>query len=144
MWFKTATKEKVRYILIHEISVELGQELTLAFHAVTGCDSTSCFKDRGKKRSLRSLSILRNLTDEFQNLKNLGDGFHLTNELISVCESFICRLYQVKSYTNDINLLRFKIFCKKSQQNQHLPPCEAALYSIYIVAIISEQYGKRP
>ena len=50
MWFKTGIKGNVRYIPMHEISVELGQELTsvlLAFHAVTGCDSTSCFKGRG-------------------------------------------------------------------------------------------------
>ena len=51
MWLKTETKEKVRYISMYEISVELGQEFTsvlLAFHAVTGCDSTSCFKDPEK------------------------------------------------------------------------------------------------
>ena len=117
MWFKTGTEEKVRYIPMHEISIELGQELTsvlLAFHAVTGCDSTSYFKGRGKKRSL---SILRNSTDKFQSLKNLGDVFPLTNELISVCESFICRLYEVKSYANDINLLRYNISCKKPQHN---------------------------
>ena len=99
MWFKTGTKEKVHYISMHEISVVLGKELTsvlLAFYAVTGCDSTSCFMSRGKKRSL---SIMRNSTDEFQSLENLEDVFPLTNELIKVCESFICRLYEVKSYT---------------------------------------------
>ena len=117
MWFKTGTKEKVHNIPMHEISVELGKLtfVLLAFYAVTGCDSTSCFKSRGKKRSL---SILRNSADEFQSLKKkLGDVFHLTNELIKVCKSFICRLYEVKSYTNNINLLRYKIFCKKPQQN---------------------------
>ena len=52
IWFKTRTKEKVRFIPLHEISSFLGQELTLtllAFHAITGCDSTSCFKGKGKK-----------------------------------------------------------------------------------------------
>ena len=52
IWFKTGTKEKVRFIPLHEISSFLGQELTLtllAFHAITGCDSTSCFKGKGKK-----------------------------------------------------------------------------------------------
>ena len=140
MWFKTGTKEKVRYIPMHGISVELGRELTsvlLAFHAVTGCDSTSCFKGRGKNKSL---SILRNSADEFQSLKNLGDVFNLRNELIGVCKSFICRLDEMKSYTGNINLLRYKIFCKKPQQNHTLLLVKTALYSIYIVAIISVQY----
>ena len=52
IWFRTGTRENVHYIPRHEISANLGQELTatlLAFHAITGCDSTSCFKDRQKE-----------------------------------------------------------------------------------------------
>ena len=52
MWFKTGTKERVRYISMHETSVELGQEsssVLLAYHALTECDSTSCLKGRDKR-----------------------------------------------------------------------------------------------
>ena len=66
IWFKTGTKEKVRFIPLHEISSFLGQELTLtllAFHAITGCDSTSCFKGKGKKRSLL---VLKNSVEELR------------------------------------------------------------------------------
>ena len=69
IWFRTGTTEKVRYIPLHEISANLGQELTatlLAFHAITACDSTSYFKDRGKKGSL---PVLKSSTEEFQSLK---------------------------------------------------------------------------
>ena len=111
IWFRTGTKENVCYIPLHEISANLGQELTatlLAFHAITGCDSTSCFKGRGKKRS--SL-VLKSSAEEFQNLRNLGDQFLLTAELIDTCEQFTCRLYQPDSDINDINILRYMIFC---------------------------------
>ena len=69
----TEMKEKVRYIPLHEISANLGQELTatlFAFHAITGCDSTSCFKGRGKKRSLL---VLKSSTEEFQSQISFGD-----------------------------------------------------------------------
>ena len=92
IWFRTGTKEKFRYIPLHEISANLGQELTAilwAFHAITGYDSTSCFKGRGKKRSL-----LKSSTEEFQSLRNLGDQFPLTAELIDSCERFTCRQYE--------------------------------------------------
>ena len=104
--FRTGTKEKVRCIPLHEISANLGQELTatlLAFHAITGCDSTSCFKGRGKKRLLL---VLKSSTEESQSLSNLGDQFPLTAELIDTCERFTCRLYQPNSEINDINMLR--------------------------------------
>ena len=50
IWFRTRTKGKVRYIPLHEISANLGQELTatlLAFHAIKGCDSTKAEAKRG-------------------------------------------------------------------------------------------------
>ena len=117
------TKEKVHFTSLHEISANLGQELTatlLAFHAITGCDSTSCFEGRGKKRS--SL-VLKSSTEEFQSLTNLGGQFPLTAELIDICERFTCRLYQPNSDINDVSILRCKISCKKPQQNLRLPPC---------------------
>ena len=86
IWFRTGTKEKVRYIPLHEISANLGQELTatlLTFHAITERDNTSCFKGKGKKSSLL---VLKSSTEEFQSLKNLGDHFPLTAELIDTCE----------------------------------------------------------
>ena len=66
-------------------------------------------------------------TEEFQSLSNLGDQFPLTAELIDTCERFTCRLYQPNSEINDINILRYKIFCKKPQQNQRLPSCRDSL-----------------
>ena len=129
IWFRTGTKGKVRYIPFHEISANVVQELTatlLAFHAITGCDSTiaSCFKGRGIKTLLL---VLKGSTGEFQSLRNLGDQFLLTAELIDTCERFTCRLYQPTSDINDINILRYKIFSKKPQQNQRLSSCRDSL-----------------
>ena len=71
--------------------------------------------------------MLKNSVEEFKDLRNLGSQFPPTTELLNVCERFVCRLYQQQSDIDDINLLRYKIFCKKSQQNQSLPPCKDSL-----------------
>ena len=75
IWFRTGRKEKVNYIPLHGILSDLGQELTatlLAFHAIIGCDSTSCFKGRGKERSLL---VLKSSAEEFHILRNLEISF---------------------------------------------------------------------
>ena len=44
LWFYTIVKDLVRYILLHDIARELGSKIhesILAFHALTGCYSTS-------------------------------------------------------------------------------------------------------
>ena len=58
IWFKTGTRDNMRYIPIHMVVDNLGQtmcRLVLPFHALTGCDSTSCFKWKGKKKGLEIL-----------------------------------------------------------------------------------------
>ena len=50
---KTGTMKNIRYIPIYMIVNNLGQDLCrliLPFHAFTGCDSTRCFKWKGKKK----------------------------------------------------------------------------------------------
>ncbi len=44
MWFKTGVKDRLCYILVHAVYGELGGKMCRAlpaFHALTGCDSTS-------------------------------------------------------------------------------------------------------
>lgn len=51
LWLHTGVKDKTRYIPIHDISSSLGSALTgvlPGFHALTGCDLTSCFSGIGK------------------------------------------------------------------------------------------------
>lgn len=51
LWFKTGVKDKARYIPIHSLHSSLGPLLSKAlpaFHALTGCDTTSGFSGIGK------------------------------------------------------------------------------------------------
>ena len=92
IWFKTGIKTNTRFIPVHSISQSIGHEISLcliSFHALTGCDSTSCLKEIGKKKAFK---VLKRKVKDFSELKELGDKLELPNALIRTCESFICQL----------------------------------------------------
>ena len=52
LWVAFGTRDALHYIPIHTIVAQLGRDKSMAllmFHAVTGCDTVSCFSGRGKK-----------------------------------------------------------------------------------------------
>ena len=126
IWFKTGSKDNLRYIPIHMIADNLGHtlcRLILPFHAFTGCDSTSCFKWKGKKKGLEVLQKDESLTQ----LEELGNAADFPDTLTDVCISFVCRLYKPNGQERDIDRLCYKIFCKKPRQNERLPPCKDSI-----------------
>ncbi|KAK3698753.1 hypothetical protein QZH41_004049 [Actinostola sp. cb2023] len=59
LWFRTGVKDRLRYIPAHKISLLLGPRMCKvlpAFHAVTGCDSTSALSGIGKKKAWKMIS----------------------------------------------------------------------------------------
>ena len=54
LWFKTGVKDHLRYIPVHAVSQNLGHKFCSAlpaFHALTGCDTTSSLAGVGKKKA---------------------------------------------------------------------------------------------
>ena len=123
IWFKTGTQRNMRYIPPHTIAKNLGPNLCrliLPFHAFTGCDSTSCFKWKGKKKRLELLKKDKS----FALMEELGNNADFPDTLTEVCTSFACRLYQPNGQERDIDKLRYKMFYKKLKQNDRIPPCK--------------------
>ena len=116
-----------RFIPIHDICEHLGNPLTrllLPFHALTGCDSTSCFKGRGKKSGWKLLTAEPEM---YLGLMELGERFDMPAATRTKTTELVCRMYQPKSEVVDINILRYKIFCRTPKQNDGLPPCKDSL-----------------
>ena len=68
LWVAFGTGNNFRYIATHEIATKLGPEVSKAlhvFHAFTGCDTVSCFGDRGKKTALEAWKSYPDVTDAF-------------------------------------------------------------------------------
>ena len=90
---------------LHTIAAQFGGvcNMLLAMHTLTGCDSTSYFKERGKKRALK---ILQDNKESMYLLNSFGESFVLMNDVMDVCISFVCQLYQPTGDITDINYLR--------------------------------------
>ena len=139
IWFKTGTKQSTCYIPLHSIGQKIGADLCtllLPYHALTGCDSTSCFKGKGKKKGL---DVLRGNQERYQSLRSLGDSLQIPQEVMKVCENFVCQLYQSDPVTTDINKVRYSANMPSRMRVCH--HAETALLSMLNDAIISVSCG---
>ena len=59
LWFKTGVRDHLRYVPVYRLSENLGQKLCRclpAFHALTGCDTTSTLAGVSKKKAWERLN----------------------------------------------------------------------------------------
>ena len=125
IFFRTETKTRSRFIDIQAVRNFVSENVCdalLRLHALTGCDTTSAFKRRGKKTGLQLLQSNLQLCDGIQ---RLGDTFNVSDDLFTVRETFVCQLYGSK--TNSINDCRYELFSVKGAQSDNLPPTQDAL-----------------
>ena len=101
-------------------------DVFIGMHAFTGCDTVSAFAGKGKAKALKSLIINKMDQDTFF---KLGQNWDISQELIEKLEKFTCRLYAPKASSEEINDLRYHLFCaKKGEIESHqLPPCKDCL-----------------
>ena len=91
LWMKSGTSKKRRYIPIDAVFNKLpsgSASSLLAFHALTGCDTTSYIENHTKRSSWKIFKEHHGLP------KNLGIG-ELTDDTIQSSETFVCRRYNV-------------------------------------------------
>ena len=118
----------LRFIDITKLAHNLGMQVTQAlpaFHAFTGCDFSSSFVGKGKKRAL---DILLKYSDCQIASARLGTK-KLDENMIKGIGSFACKLYGNKT-SNSINDLLIQNFLKLSSRKRmqicygsSLPPC---------------------
>ena len=90
LWFRTGVKDKVRLLPIHLIAQNLGTTLCAslpAYHALTGCDTTSSLSGIGKKKSWE---ILKKSSDHQESLSEFGTNLLLEENVVARCELYIC------------------------------------------------------
>ena len=125
LYFWTGTGRRRRVINLTEMRNQLGKELCyslVGLHTFTGCDSTSAFYGKGKKKAF---DIVESEPDFQRVFTLLGSDFELVDELQESLEQFVCHLYGHPG--NDVNHLRYKLFCSSSASERSLPPCKNAL-----------------
>ena len=82
-----------RLINITQISNHYTQAVCnalLGVHGFTGCDSTSCFKGKGKVRPMKLVLKSPSLCSVFG---SLGDNWNIPESLVTDLEKFVCLMY---------------------------------------------------
>ena len=125
LWL-TGTKDRRRFVHLSRLAHALGTEICKSlpgYHAFIGCDTTSAFYGKGKKRSFEILIKDRTIR---AGMAGLGVAPECTLDTQKSCELFVCRLYGQQNCTS-INEARYKIFCAMAPACQNLPATADAL-----------------
>lgn len=96
LWVMSGTARDTKYIPVHDICSKLMPEQVshlLAFHAITGCDSTSKFASITKVGAWKAFS-----GTNCELLGRLGQS-PLEEDVISNVEKFVVKLYKVRMHT---------------------------------------------
>ena len=125
--FLTGTKQRRRYVNISKVAAELGPSVCralLGYHALSGCDSVSAFVGKGKALGFRLLIASPAIQEHLQ---MLGQEFRPNfNQLAQSCEAVVCSWYGYPG-ANNINDVRYAMFCCKAGDSSQLPPTQNAL-----------------
>ena len=93
LWFHTGVKDKLRFLPIHRLAEKLGEDLCKllpAFHALTGCDTTSGLYQIGKRKAWKALVKNKN---SYSHISGLGEQVPPQPEAARCAEAFISSLY---------------------------------------------------
>src|SRR6266516_1488318 len=102
---------KPQFIPVHMIRRELDDIMCNnlpAFHAITGCDTTSQFSGYGRRKAWNIYINNASLLNRF------GKEDKLTSSVLSEAEKFVIQLYSPGSTETSITALRVSLFMQKN------------------------------
>lgn len=121
VWFHSGTAKDPKYTPIHSISLAPSViENLIAFHAVTGCDTTSQFAGKGKR------TCWKVFLKEPELLKEIGEAPVISENARLGAEKFVCHLYG-HGVLDSVDDVRHKMFVKGKCALDGLPPTQDAL-----------------
>ena len=122
IWMFAGTSRQRRYIPVHKIPLsEEKRKSILAFHAITGCDTTSQFYGVGKASAWKLFKDAPGL------LEHIGEESQISADVLAKAEAFVCKLYNPGTQEVEINKERAAAFRKSKKDLDALPPTQDAL-----------------
>ena len=116
------TSRQRRYIPVHKIPLsEEKRKSPLAFHAITGCDTTSQFYGVGEASAWKVFDDAPDL------LEHLGEESQISAYVLAKAEAFVCKLYNPGTQEVEINKERAAAFRKSKKDLDALPPTQDSL-----------------
>ncbi|KAH3718287.1 hypothetical protein DPMN_061089 [Dreissena polymorpha] len=97
-------------------------KILLTVYCITGCDTTSGFNGKGKKKVF---NLFMKYAKTFQNLHDIGEQLNLQKLQKDACEKFVALLYGNENLTlNEIRRIR----AATSAHPKALPPTRDSFY----------------
>ena len=142
IWMEVGTsgKDNRRYVNVTNVAAQIGPDVCAALpglHAFTGCDYTSAFARKGKKRPYDIMCAHDKFIRGFSSLSYKEPD----DEMFAILEEIVCLMYGVKK-TTTLNNYRFDVVNRtynrksnsmrpfdklKSIEGSSIPPCSAEL-----------------
>ena len=122
------TGSNLRHVPVHDMVAEMDQQVCATlpvFHALTGCDTVSCFGGRGKKSAWNTWKVFPEVTAAFAELLLMDSS--ISDSTMAVLERFVVVLYDRTSGLYSINESRKHLFTQKGRSMENLPPTFEAL-----------------
>ena len=128
LWVSYGRGRGLVWFPIHRYANYLGiskSKSLLFFHSISGCDTVSAFKSKGKRSFFQTWQVFPEITPTFLSLSTYPADFNKSDE--EMIEKFISLLYDRSSQCTNINDTRKKLFSQKNIAFDNLPPTSAAL-----------------
>ena len=123
IWMFSGTSRRKQYIPVHKIQLpEEKKKSLLAFHAITGCDTTNQFAGIGKQSAWKAFEGC-----SLELLRHLGDEIPPNTSVLADAEAFVCQLYSKDTGKTSINKARSSAFRKAKNKLDTLPSTQDAL-----------------
>ena len=122
VWMFTGTAKRKLYVPVHQICLsEETRNSLLAFHSITGCDTTSQFAGIGKQSSWSIFVTCPRL------LQHLEKDESPEEKVLCDAEAFICQRYNKGTEETFINRERASAFRRAKKSLDSLPRAVARL-----------------
>ncbi|CAM1319292.1 Uncharacterised protein g7165 [Pycnogonum litorale] len=124
VWMKAGTSKSPRMIRVHDIAINNNtRKGLLAFHALTGSDTTSQLAGISKNAAWKVF------VEDPERIHGLEQnvGLPLSPRLLSSVEAFICKLYDPTTTSVVIQEIRLSKFFQCKTNIDYLPPTKDAL-----------------
>ena len=129
LWVHFGTGRNVRLIPVHELYHGLGPtkaSVLPIFHALTGCDTVSCFYGKGKKSAWEAWNVYPEVTSAFLKLLTMTSEETVDEVTFATLQRYVVILYDRTSDCTDLDSARRRMFTHKYRTPDLLPPTSDA------------------
>jgi len=131
IWISFDVVKSYRYLSINAICITFVESKSRAlpiFHALTGCDTTSSFKGKGKKSAWQAWQAFEEVTETLVHLSlNPFENVHADSIHFISIERFIVVLMTGLAHLTLLMMEGKNCFVKKNRSVDRLPPTQDAL-----------------